>query len=98
MAGGDRELNKLVNRINEISTLPHVVAQIIAVTSDATTDAHDLGEAIETDPALTERLLRDVNSAAHGLGNRVESLQQAVSMLGFAQVRNLALIKRIDTA
>ncbi|MHC4799881.1 MAG: HDOD domain-containing protein, partial [Planctomycetota bacterium] len=36
------------------------------------------------------RILRTVNSAAHALSSNVTNLHQAVSLLGFAEVRNLA--------
>lgn len=44
------------------------------------------------DPALTFKLLRVVNSAAFSLVNKVESLSQAIVMLGVAQIKKWVLL------
>jgi putative nucleotidyltransferase with HDIG domain len=90
-AQADRDLDRLVHRIGEISTLPHTMLQIIRVTNDPLSSSKDLTRVIELDPALSARLLKCANSVAHGLTSRIKSLQQAVGYLGFSKVRNLAI-------
>jgi c-di-GMP-related signal transduction protein len=51
---------------------------------------------IETDPALSLRVLRVSNSAAIGSPMRVSSVRQAVVMIGLAQVRQWAMLMVID--
>jgi putative nucleotidyltransferase with HDIG domain len=51
---------------------------------------------VESDPALSSRVLKCVNSAAYGLRHRVTNLQRAISMLGFKQVRNLAVTASVS--
>ncbi|MDX1564566.1 MAG: HDOD domain-containing protein, partial [Phycisphaeraceae bacterium] len=63
----DQNLQKLLNRIDEVSTLPHVMMQVTAVTSNPLSSVEDLTRVVETDPALATRLLRRVNSAKYGL-------------------------------
>jgi len=46
---------------------------------------------IESDPTLALRILRTVNSSYLGLTNRVADRKSAISLLGFREVRNLAL-------
>ena len=46
---------------------------------------------IEKDSVLSGAVLRSVNSAYYGLPSRVSSIRHAVTLLGFATVRNLAL-------
>ena len=46
---------------------------------------------IEKDSVLSGAVLRNVNSAYYGLPSRVSSIRHAVTLLGFATVRNLAL-------
>jgi HD-like signal output (HDOD) protein len=77
--------------ITEISTLPNVALRVMQVASDPTSEAEDLRHAIESDPALCVRVLRCVNSASFGLRSRIADLGQAVSYLGFNQIRDLAI-------
>lgn len=46
---------------------------------------------LSTDPALSAKALRMVNSDYYGLAGQVESLTQAVLLLGMQQIRNLIL-------
>lgn len=88
---GEREIERLLTRINEVSTLPDMLHQIIQVANNPAADAHELSRVIERDPAVAARVLRVVNSAAYGLRHPIDSLTKAVTYLGFSQVRNLAL-------
>ncbi len=58
---------------------------------DPTTSADDVLEAVRTDPALAMRLMRTVNSSYYGLEEKIADLKQAITLLGFKEVRNLAL-------
>jgi len=86
-----RSLDDVVAQTIDVSTLPQVATKVIEVASDARTGARDLREIIEGDPALSGRVLRTVNSAAYALNSKITNLHQAISFLGFAQIRNLAL-------
>jgi|GEM_PF-718051 len=46
---------------------------------------------IESDPALSTDLLRRANSAAYGFVSEITSLQHCLVVIGFAEVRRLAL-------
>lgn len=59
----------------------------------------DVAEAVQlicTDPDLAARVLRVANSPAYGLVSRVGDLNRAVVLLGFTEVRNLALRAVLD--
>ncbi len=81
----------VVRRVVEISTLPQAAMRVIEVVSDPEAGASELKAVVESDPALSARLLRVINSASSGMRTKVTNLQQAISFLGFNQVRNLAL-------
>lgn len=87
----DALLRPLFSRIAEISSLPDVALRIIRITADPNTAASDLVEVIETDPAIAVRLLRAVNSSYYSVREEVTSLAQAVTLLGFGEIRNLAM-------
>ncbi len=84
-------IQRLFARIGEVSSLPHVALQIVQLADDPTTGADDLLDAIRGDPALSMRVMRTVNSSYYGLEEKVADLKQGITLLGFSEVRNLAL-------
>jgi HD-like signal output (HDOD) protein len=88
---GPSPVDQLAQRIDEVSSLPHIAAQVIEVVSNDRAGAVDLKTVLEADPALSARVLRCVNSSAYALRQPVPNLQLAVAYLGFKEVRNLAV-------
>jgi HD-like signal output (HDOD) protein len=74
-----------------IAPLPRVCAQLAQLTAQEVTDAAQLARLIQSDPALSGELMRVANSPALRPRTAIVSLQQAVSWLGVAEVRNLAM-------
>jgi len=60
--------------------------------------AASVARILQGDPGMSVRLLKLVNSAAFGSSRKTESVQQAVAMLGMAQVESLVLSIGIQTA
>ena len=50
-----------------------------------------IGDIVESDAALSSKLLQLVNSAFFGLGRRVASAAEAATLLGFSTLRSVAL-------
>jgi len=84
-------LERLLRRIDEISTLPHVALRLMEVANDPNSSASDLKQVLENDPALSARVLRYVNSAAYGMRTKITNLQDAIAYLGLKQLRNLTM-------
>lgn len=84
-------MKKCFAHIGEVSSLPSVALQIVNVANDPATGAGDLLEAVRSDPALSMRLMRSVNSSYYALKEKVADLKQAIALLGFEEIRNLAL-------
>ncbi|MFW5740356.1 MAG: HDOD domain-containing protein [Myxococcota bacterium] len=74
-----------------LPTLPEVVTQIVHVSGSERTSAAMLGALIETDHAVTTRVLRLANSSFYRRARRISSVRQAVVILGFETIRMLAL-------
>jgi HD-like signal output (HDOD) protein len=74
-----------------IAPLPRVCAQLAQLTAQQATDAAQLARLIQSDPALAGELMRVANSPALRPRSAIVSLQQAVSWLGVAEVRNIAM-------
>ncbi|HYE05782.1 MAG TPA: HDOD domain-containing protein [Planctomycetota bacterium] len=76
----------------DLPVLPEVAGQVVQVTQDPATDARKLADLIHRDPALAGNLMRLVNSAVYATSSPIVSLQQAISRLGLAKIREIALI------
>ncbi len=81
----------LIARIKSIPTLPAVALRVIEVTSNPKSSANDLMEIISPDVSLTTKILKIANSPFYGLTREVSSLQHAVTVLGFKEIRNLVI-------
>jgi len=84
-------LDALVEEIAEFRPLPPIAAQVLQIAEGETFSAHELAQAISSDPALTARVLRVANSAYFGFPRRIITVRDAVVLLGFRQVRATAL-------
>jgi HD-like signal output (HDOD) protein len=74
-----------------IAPLPRVCAQLAQLTAQQAIDATQLARLIQSDAALAGEVMRVANSPALRPRAAVVSLQQAVSWLGVAEVRNIAM-------
>ncbi|MBT3066147.1 HDOD domain-containing protein [Rhodoferax sp. U11-2br] len=74
-----------------LPSMPEVAHGLIQTLNDDNTSLHEVHDLISRDPALSARLLRLANSAQFGLQRGVYSIDEAIQMVGLAQVRTLAL-------
>lgn len=81
----------LKNEIKHLQIVPSVAIKLLNLTSDDNVRIEDLSRTIETEPTLAATILRNVNSAAYALPNKITSIKYAVNILGFSAVRQLAL-------
>lgn len=85
----------IFNYIDSFPSLPATVSKVMAVTASPESSAEDLMEAILPDQSMCITLLKIANSAFFGLPRQVSSLEKAVMVLGFAEVRNIVLGKAV---
>lgn len=81
----------LKNEIRHLPLVPSVAIKLLKLTNDDRTKVGDLSKVIETEPILAAKVLRNVNSAAYYLPNKITSIKRAVNILGFSSVRRTAL-------
>lgn len=74
-----------------IAPLPRVCAQLAELTAQQSVDAAQLARLIQSDLALAGEVMRVANSPVMRPRAAVVSLRQAVSWLGVAEVRNIAM-------
>lgn len=84
-------IDEIIEKIHSLPTLPSVVMVLNQRLSSDHTSSGDVAEIIERDHALASQVLRLANSSFFGLRSKVSSIRQAVSLMGFSTIGNLAL-------
>jgi putative nucleotidyltransferase with HDIG domain len=84
-------LKSIVDRIQDLPTLPRTVFRITEVINNPQSSARDLSAVITDDQVLTARLLRLVNSSFYGFPVRIATVTAAIVLLGFDAIRHLLL-------
>jgi len=81
----------------ELPVLPEAAARVVALCDDDDTDAQTLESVLDRDPSLTACVLKVANSSIYASTEPIVSLQHAVSRLGMATLRNIALTASLRT-
>ena len=69
-----------------------IILQLLANLNDPDVTIESLDNLIQQDPALSYKILRYINSAAIGLRQKIESIKQAVVLLGLKRVKAWATV------
>ncbi len=75
----------------EVSSLPMIHLRLEEAINNPKKSMSDIAKIIREDPGLTARLLRIVNSAFYNFPSKVETISQAVTIVGTQQLSALAL-------
>lgn len=73
--------------IESLGTGQHVALMLLSRLSNPSVSAREVEQILRTDPAMTVRLLKIVNSASNGLTRQVSSIRDAVVLVGMAKLR-----------
>jgi signal transduction histidine kinase/HD-like signal output (HDOD) protein len=87
----DKRSELILQQLDQLPTLPAVAVRVLELTSNERTHAREVVRLIESDPALTTRILRIVHRADGGVRSDLNSIERAVVLLGFEAVRNAVL-------
>jgi putative nucleotidyltransferase with HDIG domain len=82
-------------QLDTLPSLAPVAARIVTLTADPRTQAREVTELIRSDPSLTARVLSVLGRARHGLRPEAVTLENAVTLLGFETIRQLALAVKV---
>lgn len=75
----------------KVSTIPSVMKRVMDVADDPTTGVSDLEKVIENDPAIASRVVAVSNAVFYGFPRKINSIPQAILVLGFEMVKGLAI-------
>jgi putative nucleotidyltransferase with HDIG domain len=82
-------------RIGDLPPLAAVVTELIASMGSDTLSSEELAAKLSMDPALSAKTLRMANSSFYGLSRQIESVHDAVTVLGLRTVRTLVVASGI---
>lgn len=90
-------LDQIIERVSTLPRLSDNVLHLVTVVSDPHSTLQQVVEAIRYDQTLTAELLRLCNSAYFGLSRTVESIDDAVCLLGTVRVFQLVMAAHART-
>ena len=85
------KLENLIHSSDNLPTLPGIALKILEAFQKPEPDINEIGQLLSTDPPLTAKVLKIVNSAFYSLPSNIASVQHAINLLGISTVKNLAL-------
>src|SRR5215831_8005618 len=86
-----RQVELILERVQTLPTLSPVAARLLSIGTIDEVLIADVVKIIESDPALSTRILGLCRKADRGLGDRITTVKRAVLMLGIESVRSAAL-------
>ncbi|MBN1293873.1 MAG: HDOD domain-containing protein [Candidatus Latescibacteria bacterium] len=88
----DPKLMEIISAVLDMfPDLPVSVRKIIAMAYDPKTCAREIASIASSDPVLVSNILKKVNSAYFSLDHKIENLNLAIVVLGFNEVRDIAV-------
>lgn len=80
---------EIVNQVAALPQFPENIVTIQKLIADPKSEMSDIARQISMDPALTADLLKIVNSAQFMLPKKVDSISEAVKLVGIRGIKNL---------
>jgi HD-like signal output (HDOD) protein len=85
------DLKSLIDHPSKLPTVPRVTQRVIASFGAEDVTVGEIAQLIEADPVLSAKLLRLANSSYFQVSRSIESVEDAIRILGLAMVRHLVL-------
>jgi putative nucleotidyltransferase with HDIG domain len=79
----------IVESVNSLPRFPENIIKVQNLIDSPKSDMNEVASVISRDPAMTADLIKIVNSAAYVQIKRVDSINDAVKILGFKGIKNL---------
>ena len=79
--------------LKNLPVIPDVAAKILTIPEDAKNISFkELEELIKIDPGLTTKILKVANSALYARQREITTLQMAITLLGFKNIKSLVIL------
>jgi len=91
------KLQKIIRSIESLPTIPEAALKISRMADNEDTTVQEIVRVINEDPAIASQLLKVANSPFYGFLGEVSSIDHAVALLGFGEIKNVALASAISS-
>ncbi len=92
------QVKTIIDRLDELPTLPSVVYELSRVINDPMSSTSDVERIMANDQSLTIKVLKLANSAYYAIPGGVTSLQRAIGYIGYDTIHQLVLSASIVNA
>ncbi len=90
--------NAIDEYLVDLPAIPAIAIKVLHLVEDPNTSGNDLTHALSADQAITYKVLQLANSAYYGMSRQIDSLKQAVSILGMMTIRSLVLLYSVPAS
>lgn len=85
------KLARIVEKVGDLPVAPAVIGSLMTLTSDLKSNIADISRILMSDQSLVAKVLKLSNSPYYGRAREVQTLPEAIVVLGFATVRSLVV-------
>jgi len=85
-------IKTLIQEIKRLKPIPQIANQIMEIVENPIASLSDIADIVSYDPMITANILRTCNSAYFGLSRKVDSVQDAVALIGIDQLVDMVLM------
>lgn len=86
-----KTVDKLIDELGELPAAPAILSKALKLTSDLKSNIDDISKNISADQTLAAKVIRLSNSPIYGRVKNISSLQEAIKVLGFNQVKSIII-------
>lgn len=83
------ELKRQIDEVPELATLPGITAELLSILQSKKVSIESVTALVETDPALTTKILRASNTSDEKLKYTTDTVRDAISHLGLNRIRTI---------
>lgn len=91
------DIKAKITLLSSLPTIPVVISKLIGILKKENASIDELVEIIRYDQSITSRIVSIANSPFFGYPGRINSIEQAVLMLGFNLIKSISLSVSIFT-
>ena len=88
-------IEQILTHSSELSSLPESVSQLNQLMQKENVNISEIADIVASDPVLSARILKTVNSPYYGFPTKIDTIAYAVSILGIDSIRYLALTSTV---
>jgi putative nucleotidyltransferase with HDIG domain len=84
-------LERIISAVGELPASPAIVSSVMGLTSNLDSPVVDISKVLSADQSLAAKVLKLSNSPFYGRSKAVKTLEEAILLLGFYEVRSLVM-------